>query len=113
MIVIVTGAFVVLDMITGVIKAIKNKAFKSSVMREGLFHKCGSALCIVFGFLVDYAQRFLDLGIVIPVASAICVYICLMEVGSILENISGINPEIVPEKIRSIMAHGNGGVKHE
>ena len=109
MYVVITGAFIILDMITGVIKAIKNKDFKSSVMREGLFHKCGSALCVVFGFLVEYAQSYIDLGFTLPVASAICGYICFMEVGSILENISAINPEIVPEKIREVLANVNKG----
>lgn len=96
-----TGAFIVLDMVTGLVKAFKEKSYTSSVMREGLFHKCGSILCIVFGFLVDYAQLYMDLGVTIPVTSAICSYIILMEIGSIIENVCAINPEILPEKIKS------------
>ena len=98
---LVTGGFILLDMVTGLVCAFKNKKYTSSVMREGLFHKCGSLLCIVFGFLVDYAQQFLDLGISIPVAATICGYICLMEIGSIIENICLINPEIMPDKLKS------------
>lgn len=97
---IVTACFILLDMITGVIKAFKEKNYTSSIMREGLFHKCGSIVCVVFGVLVDYAQNFLDLGFTVPIAIPICVYICLMEVGSIIENVCIINPGIMPEKLR-------------
>lgn len=97
---IITGAFILLDFITGIIKAFKNKEFTSSVMREGLFHKAGSIVVIVFGVLVDYAQGFMDLGITIPLASTLCVYISLMEIGSIIENICIINPAIIPTKLQ-------------
>lgn len=97
---IVTASFILLDMLTGIVKAFKEKSFTSTVMREGLFHKCGSVLTIVFGFLVDYAQSIVDLGVTIPVGITFCVYIILMECGSIIENIGRINPEILPEKIR-------------
>lgn len=100
MIYVVTGGFIVMDMITGLVKAFKEKAYTSSVMREGLFHKGGSILLVVFGSLVDYAQTFVDLGVKIPVAIAFCSYIILMEIGSIIENIGKINPQIVPEKVK-------------
>ena len=100
MLYVITCGFIVLDMITGLIKAFKEQAYTSSVMREGLFHKCGSILTIVFGMLVDYAQTFVDLGVKIPVAVAFCSYIILMECGSIIENVGRINPEIVPDKIK-------------
>ena len=35
----VVGGFIAMDCITGIVKAIKNKNFSSSIMREGLFHK--------------------------------------------------------------------------
>lgn len=98
---IITAAFIVLDFVTGLIKAFKNKEFTSSVMREGLFHKAGSILIIAFGALVDYGQSFMDLGVTIPLASTLCVYISLMEIGSIIENVCIINPGIIPDKIQS------------
>lgn len=101
MIYIITGAFILLDFITGLVKAFKTKQFTSSVMRQGLFHKAGSVLVVMFGALVDYAQIYIDLGVSLPVATTICVYICLMEIGSIIENVCEINPRIVPNKIQS------------
>lgn len=98
---IVTACFVLLDLLTGLIKAFKEKSYSSTVMREGLYHKTGSILCVVFGLLVDYAQSFIDIGISIPVAIPICVYIILMEIGSIIENVCSINPQIMPEKLQN------------
>lgn len=97
---IVVFAFIALDFITGMIKAFKDKSFNSSIMREGLYHKCGSTLLVLFGILVEYAEKHLDLGVTVPVASMICVYIVLMEIGSIIENLGAINPQIVPAKIK-------------
>ena len=96
---VITGAFILLDLITGLVKSIAKQNYDSSVMRQGLFHKCGSILCILFGVLVDYAQSYIDIGISIPVAVSICAYIILMEIGSIVENVCEINPEILPEKL--------------
>lgn len=101
MVYLITAGFIAFDMATGIVKAFKEKSYTSSVMREGLFHKCGSILCVVFGVLVDYAQRFLEIGVSIPVATSICAYIVLMEIGSIIENVCAINPEIAPEKLKA------------
>lgn len=97
---IVTAAFILLDLVTGIIKAFAKKEYSSSIMRQGLFHKTASVVCIVFGLLVDYAQAFLDLGVSIPVAISICTYICTMEIGSIIENLCIINPDFLPAKLR-------------
>lgn len=101
MVYVVTGAFILLDMITGVVKAFKEKNFTSSVMREGLFHKGGSIITIVFASLVDFASRYVDLGVTTSLAPIVCTYIILMEVGSIIENVGKINPQILPKKLRS------------
>lgn len=98
---LLTAGFILLDMVTGIIRAFKEKEYTSSIMREGLFHKCGSILCVAFGVLVDYSQTVLDLGVSVPVALSICTYIILMEIGSIIENVCSINPEILPDKIKS------------
>lgn len=101
MVYVITCGFIAFDMLTGLIGAFKNKAFNSSTMREGLFHKCGSILLVVFGVLVDYAQSFIDLGFEVPIAISICAYIILMEIGSAIENIGKINPDLIPEQIRT------------
>lgn len=97
---LVTGLFILLDFVTGITQAIKQKNFTSSVMREGLFHKCASVCMVVLGVLVDWGQMYLDLGFTVPIAIPICVYIILMEMGSIIENLGQINPKLVPEKFK-------------
>ena len=104
----ITAGFILLDMVTGLVKAFKEKAYTSSVMREGLFHKCGSVLCVVFGVLIDYAQNFLELGVNVPVALSVCAYIVLMEIGSIIENVCVINPEIMPDKLKQYFTKLSG-----
>ena len=102
-------AFIVLDFITGLIKALATSSFTSTKMREGRFHKVGLILCMILGGLVDFAQGYLDLGVSVPVAAAICVYICLMETASIIENVCKINPQLVPDKLSALF----GGLKKE
>lgn len=97
---LITFGFIVFDFITGLISAFKNKEFNSSIMREGLFHKVALILCVILGIAVDYAQKFFDLGMNVPVASGICVFIILMEIGSSIENLGKINPDLIPEQVR-------------
>jgi phage-related holin len=100
--------FICMDFFTGLLKAFATDAFSSRVMRRGLFHK-GSLLCVLaLGYLMDYAQRYLDLGVAVPVGAAACVYIVLMETGSTLENLCETNPELMPERLCEVF-----GVKGE
>jgi phage-related holin len=99
---LITFAFIVMDFVTGIVKGFATHTFKSSVMREGLYHKIGLIMIVALGVLVDYAQGYLDIGVTVPVAGAVCAYICLMEIGSGIENICKINPEILPEKVTSL-----------
>ena len=96
---IIVAVFIILDIITGLLKAFKKKEYTSTLIREGLYHKCGSVLCVIFGTLIDYTQKYLDIGVTVPVLKAICIYIILMEITSIIENICLLNPDIMPEKL--------------
>lgn len=73
--------FSALDILTGYIQAVINKNVDSKVMREGLLHKCLLIVAIIVGYVVEYAFG------ISAVAQAITVYICIMEVMSILENL--------------------------
>lgn len=102
MVYVIVGTFIVFDFVTGLIKAIKEKAFNSSIMREGLFHKCGSICVILLATLMEFANNYLDLGIGVPLVGSASAYICLMEFGSIVENVGKINPNLIPDKIREL-----------
>ena len=85
---------------TDTIKALYKKKFTSTIMREGLYHKAGSILCITLGLLTGRATEYFNLGVTVPVEPAICTYIVLMEIGSIIENIGEINPAIIHTRIK-------------
>lgn len=107
--------FIALDIITGLIGAIKNKNYKSSVMREGLFHKCGEILAIIFSYGCEYAFPVVGIDVSLPIAKSIMVYIMIMETGSILENISIISPELrkILEKTFKSYSDSTEKGKHE
>lgn len=90
----IVALFILFDFMTGLMARCINGNYQSAVARQGLYHKVGSILCIVFAVLCDYRQNFIDIGITIPVTISVITYICLMERGSILENIKKINPEL-------------------
>lgn len=94
MVYLITFYFIALDFVTGFFQALATGTFASKVMRQGLFHKVALLLVMLLGWLVDYAQQFVDLGVGVPVGAAVCVYIILMEVGSSLENLGKMNPEL-------------------
>ena len=101
MVYLITALFMLLDVVTGLVRAFKEKIYTSTVMREGLYHKCGYILCIILATMVDYSQNYIDLGVNIPIFESICVYVVFNEIGSIIENLALINPELLPDKLKS------------
>lgn len=98
--IIVTFLFMLLDVVTGLIKALKTRSFNSSIMKEGMFSKSGSILLIILGLIGEYSINYIDLGITVPLVTVFCGYISLMEIGSIIENIGQLNPDILPNTIK-------------
>lgn len=115
MIYILTLAFIILDFATGLVKAFKAGTFTSTRMRAGLYTKSGLLGLMVLGGLADYAQEFFDLGVTVPTTGAVCGYIVLMEIASIIENLGEINPAILPEKITNLffVLKNGGGANDE
>ena len=91
---IVVLIFIAMDIAVGLVKAFASIGFKSVKMREGLIHKVGEILCVGFGVLCEYSFPFVGIEVNIPIVSTICVYIVLMETGSIVENLAEISPSI-------------------
>lgn len=88
-------AFMMVDVFTGILKAVKNKELSSTRAREGIYKKASFILFIAFGYLADYAMEYVDLGFNFPAAATICTLIILTEAISILENLGQINPDLV------------------
>ena len=88
-------AFMVIDVFTGVLKAVKNKDLNSTKAREGIYKKASFILFIAFGYLADYAMDYVDMGFSFPAAATICTLIIVTEAISVLENLGQINPDLV------------------
>lgn len=88
-------AFMMVDVFTGILKAVKNKELSSTRAREGIYKKASFILFIAFGYLADYAMNYVDLGFNFPAAATICTLIILTEAISVLENLGQINPDLV------------------
>ena len=88
-------AFMMVDVFTGILKAVKNKELSSTRAREGIYKKASFILFIAFGYLADYAMDYVDLGFNFPAVATICTLIILTEAISVLENLGQINPDLV------------------
>lgn len=98
-------AFIAADIITGIIGAFYVGNYDSAKMRRGLFNKLGEILAILFGEFCDYVLPQMGIDFTI-IGSAICVYIALMEITSIIENIGILSPSM-QEFLSGIFARFN------
>ena len=91
---IIILAFIVSDIISGLFKAFANEGYNSSIMRQGMLHKMSEIFCFLFCVMCDLALPCLNIILPFSIASGITVYLVFMEIGSIIENVGLLNPEI-------------------
>lgn len=91
---IIVFAFIVLDIITGFLKALYNKDIDSSALRKGLLHKASEAMIFAISLLLEFAVQYIELGIDLPLSGVVSVYIAGMEATSIIENLCEVNPKL-------------------
>lgn len=70
------------DIVTGWIQATINNTWDSTKMRTGLFRKSGEMLVIILAWAISIA-----ISIPVDIAAWIAIYICIMEVISVCENL--------------------------
>lgn len=104
----VTAALIILDIATGIAKAAMGKTLSSGAMRQGLYHKAAFVGVIILAIICDGATGHMDLGFSIQLAPAACVYICLTEIASIIENLGEINPELKDSKLLQLFDNPKG-----
>ena len=104
--------FIATDYVTGVAKAIMQDNLSSKKMREGLGHKFAYIILALTAWFIDEINLHVDLGL--PVSVFVCTVggICLIELTSILENITEINPELKNAPFMQIFAQSTSG-KHK
>lgn len=91
---IVALIFIAFDITTGLFGALKNGTYKSSVMRNGLFHKVGEIFAILFSYGCEMMFPYVGITVNLPICQSVLIYIIIMETGSIVENITVISPEL-------------------
>lgn len=99
---VVTIAFILLDLTSGFAQAIKNKRLNSSKMRDGLWHKAGFIGVIVLAYLCECAVMYIDLGFSAPLVAPTCTFICLTELVSVFENLCKLSPELANSKLAQL-----------
>ena len=88
-----------LDLVSGYLAAMHNGEVNSSCMFEGMFKKLSEVLAIVVAKATEFAIAVFgatELGMSpsIPVCTAVCVFITVYELVSVVENIGKMNPTI-------------------
>ena len=91
---IIVLGFIAFDVVTGLIKAGYNGNYNSAIMRQGGFHKSMEVMAMAVAYFVEYAIVYINIGVDVPAVLAVTVYICIMELISILENICAVNPQM-------------------
>ncbi len=92
--IVVVSCFIVFDILTGLVGSIMTNTYKSTKMREGLFHKLGEYFAVGFAYGCEYAFPYVGISMNIPICTSVVIYIVIMETGSIVENITVISPDL-------------------
>lgn len=91
------------DVLTGWLKALRKGKFKSTVMKKGLISKVTEMLILMLMYILEYYLPAININIGLPIVALVGVYITIMELASIIENIGAVNPAL-QKKLASIFA---------
>lgn len=91
----ITAILIAMDYISGIAAAASRGDLQSSKMREGLWHKLGEVGAILLAYLVAEEGHYIGLpyqiDLLIP---AVIIWLSVMEITSILENLTLLNPDL-------------------
>ena len=100
--IIIALVFNATDLVSGIIQALKNKSLQSAKLRDGLFKKIGFLICYFLAWLIDTYGNEIGFNIAIDDLQVVVLYVCLTETISVIENISKINSDLMPEKLMEL-----------
>lgn len=110
-------AAVVLDVITGLVKAMATgEGLSSEKGHKGFWKKISFFVALVFGCYLDYFIPFMlsNIGVNLPLKGLFSVifacYICLNEAVSICENLYLINSDILPKWVVRILKNAKNQI---
>lgn len=106
---------ITLDVVFGICKAVATKTFSSEKMRAGIAHKCGSFGFLLVGIVIDGTIiGGFDIGYSAPVLTGVCVYLCIMEIASLLESFCVLNPQLAGSPLFRLLDSVKGiGGEHD
>lgn len=94
-----------LDIVFGLANAIAKGEYESRKMREGIAHKCAELGFILVGIIADATIiGGVDIGFSAPVLVTVCVYLAVMEIGSLLETFAKMNPQLAKSPLFKLLA---------
>lgn len=103
--IIALGILILCDWIFGIGNAIMKNEFSSEKMRLGIGHKCSELGFILVGIVADaLVSAGINIGFTGPVLTTIAVYLCIMEIGSLLETFAKINPQLAGSPAFKLLA---------
>lgn len=105
--------FIATDYLTGIVKAIMAGNLSSKKMREGLGHKFAYLTLILTSYMIDVFSAHVDLSLPVHVYLVTVGGICLIELTSIIENITEINPELKDVPFMQIFSTTNTDPDHK
>ena len=96
---------IVLDVLFGVLNALIHHEFSSTKMRQGIAHKCSELGFLFVGVIIDGCiVGGVELGYSAPVLTGAAVYICVMEIASLLELFVKLNPALADSPVFKLLA---------
>lgn len=98
----ICSILILMDIVCGIVGAARNKELCSSIMRDGLYNKFGELMLLLLAVFINEVlliAPFDKIGIPPEIAYAVAIYIAVMEIISIIENICKINPNLPFTKI--------------
>ena len=105
--------FIIIDYITGIMKAIMQGNLSSEKMREGLGHKLAYLILTLVTCFINILDAHLSLGFPLDIFTCTAAGICLIELTSIIENITAINPELEKAAFMNVFAQNSTKPKHK
>ena len=83
------------DVVSGFVGAVVRGDISSTKMREGIGHKAMLVLLVVLAIFVQtFTLHIGDMGWTVPPITPVCVYIIVMEVASVVENVIHAYPAL-------------------
>ena len=83
------------DIVSGFVGAVVRGDVSSTKMREGIGHKAMLVLLVVLAIFVQtFTLHIGDMGWTVPLITPVCVYIVVMEVASVTENVVDAYPAL-------------------